>query len=217
MVNNAQLWGGLFWLAIAAYVTWAGRDLGLGKLSEPGSGFALFWIGLMMCALAASVIVQAITKGSETLESYWEGTRWPKVLMVIVLLLVFGFYFERLGFLICAVGLLLVLMRDVNPLDWRVLPSILLLLLAFLIDFAADIPGLKSLIAHVPTAPFGLGTMHMIVAAFALLLVNLKHGDAVRWPTALAVTFGSAFGVWYVLTKLLKIQIPNGVMTPLLG
>lgn len=217
MAKNAQMWGGLFWLAIAAYITWAGKDLGLGKLSEPGSGFALFWIGLIMCALSLSVIAQAVLKGSETLASYWEGTRWPKVLMVVVLLLVFGFYFERLGFVICAIGLLLVLMRDVNPLDWRVLPSVILLALAFLIDFAAYIPGLKTVVALVPPAPFGLGTMHMIVAAFALLLVNLQPGDSVKWPLALAVTFGASLGVWYVLTKVLKIQMPNGVLAPLLG
>lgn len=217
MAKNAQLWGGLFWLAIAAYVTWSGKDLGLGKLSEPGSGFALFWIGLIMCALSASVIVQAVFKGSETLSSYWEGTRWPKILMVVILLLVFGFYFERLGFVICAIGLLLVLMRDVDPLTWRVLPSVILLALAFLVDFAAYVPGLAGLLARVPPAPFGLGTMHMIVAAFALLLVNLQPGDAVKWPLALVVTFGAAFGVWYVLTKLLKIQMPNGVLAPLLG
>lgn len=217
MAKNAQLWGGLFWLAIAAYITWAGRDLGLGKLSEPGSGFALFWIGLNMVALSLSVIVHSVLKGSETLASYWEGTRWPKVLLVVVLLLVFGFYFEPLGFVICAIGLLLVLMRDVDPLDWRVLPSVLLLVLALAIDYAQHVPGLTGWVKQLPQAPFGLGTMHLIVLAVAMLLTNLRHGDAVRWPTALAVTFGSTLGVWYVLTKLLKIQMPNGVLTPLLG
>lgn len=217
MVRNAQLWGGLFWLAIGAFVTWSGRDLGLGKLSEPGSGFALFWIGLMMCALAASIIAQAFIRDKETLASYWEGTCWPKVLLVIVLLLVFGAYFERLGFLICAVGVLLVLMRDVNPLDWRVLPSAILLGLALLIDLAHSLPILSGYLAHIPPLPLGLGTMHMIVLGIILLLVNLRHGDAVRWPVALPVTFGSAFGVWWLLTKALKIQMPNGVLAPLLG
>ncbi len=217
MAKNAQMWGGLFWFAIAAYVTWAGRDLGLGKLSEPGSGFALFWIGVIMCALSLSVIVQAVLRGGETLASYWTGTRWPKVLLVVVLLLVFGFYFERLGFVICALGLLLVLMRDVDPLTWRVLPSVLLIATAMLIDFAPLIPGLSAVAKDVGPAPLGLSSMHLIVAGVALLLVALRHGDSVRWPAAVVVTFGATFGVWYVLTKLLKIQMPNGVLTPLLG
>lgn len=217
MAKNAQLCGGLFWLAISAYVTWAGLDLGLGKLSEPGSGFALFWIGLIMCALSLSVVVPAAVNGSEALSSYWEGTRWPKVLLVVVLLLVFGFYFERLGFMICAIAVLLVLMRDVDPLDWRVAPSAALILLAMLIDLAQSVPVLASWAAHVPSAPFNLGTMHLIVLGLILLLVNLRHGDAVRWPMAVAVTFGSSFGIWWLMTKALKIQIPNGVLTPLFG
>lgn len=154
MVGNAQMWGALFWLAIALFVTWAGRDLGLGKLSEPGSGFALFWIGLIMTALSLFTLVQAVTKGSESLASLWKGTRWQKVLLIVVLLLVFGFFFERLGFVVCSLGLLLILMFFVDPVK----------------------PGL-----------------------------------------ALVVSIGATFGVWYVLTKMLKIQMPNGILAPLLG
>lgn len=219
MIANAQIWGGAFWLAIALYVTWAGKDLGLGKLAEPGSGFALFWIGLIMCALAASVLVQAILKGGDHVASYWEGTRWPKVLLVIVMLLVFGFYFEALGFIICAVGLLLVLMRDVDPIDRRVLPSVLLLGTAMTIDVARLFPGFAWYFQQIPEAPLGisLSTMHLIVAAIILLLVLLRHADPVRWSLALPVVFGSTIGVWYVLTKMLRIQMPNGVLTPWLG
>ena len=119
MIANAQMWGALFWLAIGAYVTWAGKDLGLGKLAEPGSGFALFWIGLIMCALAASELYKAVMKGGDNIASYWEGTRWEKVLLVTVMLLVFGFLFEFLGFIICSVVMLLVLMLFVDPVPPR--------------------------------------------------------------------------------------------------
>ena len=115
LLGNSQFWGGLFWLAIGGYVTYAGRDLGLGTLHDPGSGFALFWIGLIMSGLALSITATAITRGGESLASLWHGTRWEKVLIVTVLLLVFGFLFERLGFLICAIALLLVLMLFIDP------------------------------------------------------------------------------------------------------
>ena len=219
MVANAQMWGALFWLAIAMFVTWSGKDLGLGKTAEPGSGFALFWIGLIMCVLAASVLVQAILKGGENIATLWVGTRWPKVLLVVVMLLVFGFYFEPLGFVICAIGLLMVLMRDVDPLDRRVLPSVALLAVALAIDFAHMFPWTARYFFQMPSLPMGieLGAMHLIVAAVALLLINLRHADPVRWSLALPVIFGSAIGVWYVLNKLLRIQLPNGVLTPWLG
>ena len=76
------------------------------------------------------------------------------MLLIVVLLLVFGFFFERLGFVVCSLGLLLILMFFVDPVK----------------------PGL-----------------------------------------ALVVSIGATFGVWYVLTKMLKIQMPNGILAPLLG
>lgn len=115
MVRNAQMWGGLFWLAIGLFVTFNGRSLGLGTLHDPGSGFALFWIGLIMSGLAASVTTTAVLKGSESLASLWKDTRWEKVLIVTTLLVVFGFLFDVLGFIPCSIALLLVLMLFIDP------------------------------------------------------------------------------------------------------
>ncbi len=120
MIRNSELWGGLFWMAIGAYVTWAGHDVGLGPLSEPGPGFAFFWIGILMSALALGVIGQALICGGPTLASLWAGTRWRKVLVIIALLLVYGAGFEAIGFVPCTLALLLVLMWFIDLVDWRV-------------------------------------------------------------------------------------------------
>lgn len=119
MLANAQIWGGLFWLAIGAYVAWSGWKLDLGKLSEPGSGFALFWLGLIMCALSANEVVKAAVKGGETFAELWKDTRWQKVLLVTVMLLVFGFAFEAIGFIVCSLAMLLILMLFVDPVEPR--------------------------------------------------------------------------------------------------
>ena len=103
MLAKAEIWAGLFWLAIGAYVAWAGRDLGLGTLHEPGSGFALFWIGLLMVALSLLVIAPAAVRPSPSLASLWDGVR---------------FGFERVGFIPGAIALLLVLMLFVDPVGW---------------------------------------------------------------------------------------------------
>lgn len=122
MLAKAELWGGLFWLAIGAYVAWAGQDLGLGTLHEPGSGFALFWIGLLMVALSLLVVAPALRTPSPSLAALWDGTRWGRILVVVGLLLVFGFSFERVGFIPGAVVLLLVLMLFVDPVGrWKAL------------------------------------------------------------------------------------------------
>ena len=154
MIRNSELWGGLFWLAVGAFVTWAGRDLGLGRLSEPGPGFAFYWVGILMCGLSLVVIAQALVRGGPSLASLWAGTRWRKVLVIIALLLVYGAGFQAFGFLACTLALLLVLMWFVDPVDWR---------------------------------------LAVIIAVLA------------------------TFGVWAALTKWLKIQLPAGVLTGILG
>ena len=154
MIRNSELWGGLFWLAVSAFVTWEGRELGLGRLSEPGVGFAIFWVGILMCGLSLAVIGQALVSGGPSLASLWADTRWRKVLVIIALLLVYGAGFQAIGFIVCTLALLLVLMWFVDPVDWRV---------------------------------------------------------------ATIIAVAATFGVWGALTKWLKIQLPAGVLTGILG
>jgi len=153
VLRNSEIWGGLFWLALGAFITWEGRDMGLGRASEPGAGFAFFWIGLLMCGLAAGVIGQALLSGGPDVGSLWAATRWPKVLIVVALLIAYAFAFERIGFIPCTLALLLIIMWFVDP---------------------------------------------------------------VRWWLALLVAGGATFGVWVVLTKVLRIQLPQGVLEGIL-
>ena len=154
LLRNAQLWGGLVWLAFGAFIAYQGYELGLGHTHEPGSGFAIFWLGLLIAAFSLSIILSAVQEGSEDIASLWKDTRWGRVLLIILLLLVFGFLFEAIGFIVCSLVLLLVLMRLVDP---------------------------------------------------------------VPWTTALVTSIGATFGVWYTLSKLLLIQLPNGLLSPWLG
>ena len=124
MIRNSELWGGLFWLAIGGYVIWAGHDVGLGRLNQPGPGLAFYWIGVLMSALSLGIIGQALLSGGPTLSSLWAGTRWGKVLVVVGLLLVYGVGFEAIGFIPCTLALLLVLMWFVDPVKWWLAPII---------------------------------------------------------------------------------------------
>ncbi len=120
MFRNSELWGGLVWLAFAVATSVFGWRLGLGQATDPGSGFAVFWIGLIASGLALVVIVQAVMHGGPSLASLWAGTRWPKIVLVTSVLLVFGAFFESIGFVLCSILLLLVLMRLVDTVAWRI-------------------------------------------------------------------------------------------------
>jgi putative tricarboxylic transport membrane protein len=127
VIRKTELWGGLFWLLLGLAVARAGLDLGLGRLNEPGSGLVLFWIGAGMCGLAAIVLLSAFRHGGEDLASLWSGKRWGKLLLVCALMLAYALLFERVGFIVLSLALLLVLMFLVDPVKWWIAVPVSLL------------------------------------------------------------------------------------------
>jgi putative tricarboxylic transport membrane protein len=90
-LNNSELWGGLIGLALGGFVIWQGVRLKLGTINDPGSGYVLFYTGILMCVFAASIIISAITEGGPTLASRWDNVSWSKPLLVIACLTAFSF------------------------------------------------------------------------------------------------------------------------------
>ncbi|MBX9820557.1 MAG: tripartite tricarboxylate transporter TctB family protein [Afipia birgiae] len=117
-LNNSELWGGLVGLAFGIFVIWAGYKLKIGSINDPGSGFVLFYTGILMCLFALSIIVAAITEGGPTVRSLWAGTRWTKPLVVIGCLALFASLLQPLGFLLSSIPLLLLLLRVIDPVRW---------------------------------------------------------------------------------------------------
>lgn len=118
MIRKAEVWGGLFWLGVGVFVTWQGYEMGLGKLHEPGSGFAFFWIGILMVVLAVVTVVEGVLTSGPDLASLWRDTRWGRILVITLLLLVYGTLFEFVGFIPLTLGLLLILMFFIDPVKW---------------------------------------------------------------------------------------------------
>ena len=82
-LNNAELWGGLIGLALAGFVTWSGLKLKLGTINDPGSGYVLFYTGILMCLFSSAIIIAALTEGGPTFGSRWRDARWTKPVIVI--------------------------------------------------------------------------------------------------------------------------------------
>ena len=103
---NAQALGAVVWLAFSGFLIWAGHDLGIGQLSEPGGGFLIFWGGVLIAIFAGWMVVESLQSGAASLASLWEGTRWGKVCVVVVALLVYAGLLSSLGFLLAnSIGL----------------------------------------------------------------------------------------------------------------
>ncbi len=117
-LNNSELWGGLVSLTLGVFVVWSGYKLKIGGIHDPGSGFVVFYTGILMCLFAASIIVAAVTEGGPTIGSLWAGTRWTKPLIVTGCLTLFAFLLQPFGFLLSAIPLLLLLLRVIDPVRW---------------------------------------------------------------------------------------------------
>ncbi|BBK37063.1 tripartite tricarboxylate transporter TctB [Allostella sp. ATCC 35155] len=115
---KADLPSGMLWLGIGVFVAYEGYDLGLGVPSDPGSGFVLFWAGLLMAGLALVQLAASVRgHGGGPIAAMWPGPLWWKPVAAIVALAIYGTFLLPVGFLISTVVFLLVLMLavDRNP------------------------------------------------------------------------------------------------------
>lgn len=162
-MRTGEILAAAFWLAIALGVAWAGADLGLGVLSNPGSGSMIFWVGVVMTGLSLATLIVAVRQpAGDGLGSLWHGTRWWLVPYVAVLLALYAWLMPMLGFLTCTVLFLFILFMTIDRQGWIAPP-----LGAVLITAAAYIVFHR-----------GLGT-------------QLPAGEAERWLTThLPVIFG---------------------------
>src|SRR5262245_6836737 len=116
--NNSELWGGLIGLALGIFVLRSGLKLKLGTIHDPGSGFVLFYTGILMCAFAATIIAASLTEGGPTFGSRWKDARWTKPVVVIACLTAFALALDWVGFLLSSIPLTLLLMRLIDPVRW---------------------------------------------------------------------------------------------------
>lgn len=151
-LNNSELWGGLIGLALGGFVIWSGLKLKLGTINDPGSGYVLFYTGILMCVFAGSIIVSAVTEGGPTLASRWENARWSKPLLVIFCLIAFSFALEPLGFLLSSIPLMLLLLRLIDPVRWTLAVPI-----AVCVPLGMWWVLKKLLLIQLPSGLFGIG------------------------------------------------------------
>ncbi|MBI5260509.1 MAG: tripartite tricarboxylate transporter TctB family protein [Bradyrhizobium sp.] len=151
-LNNSELWGGLIGLALGGFVIWSGLKLKLGTINDPGSGYVLFYTGILMCVFATAIIVAAIAEGGPTLASRWENARWTKPALIIACLIAFSLALEPLGFLLSSIPLMLLLLRLIDPVRWS-----LAIPIAVLVPLGMWWVLKRLLLIQLPSGAFGIG------------------------------------------------------------
>lgn len=120
-MRAADILSTLFWLAAALGIAWAGFDLRLGTLNDPGSGFMIFWVGVVMTGLCLATLVAALrAPAGGSLRALWAGLRWRHVPYVAALLALYAWLMPTLGFPLMSALLLMVLFKTIEPQGWAV-------------------------------------------------------------------------------------------------
>lgn len=151
-LDNSELWGGIVGLVLGIFVVWSGYRLKIGGIHDPGSGFVVFYAGILMCLFALSITVGAAMEGGPTIGSLWKGRRWTKPLIVIGCLAAFAFLLQPLGFLLSVIPLLLLLLRVIDPVRWS-----LAIPLAVLAPVCVWWVLKHGLLIQLPSGIFGIG------------------------------------------------------------
>jgi putative tricarboxylic transport membrane protein len=107
----------LFWVALGILVCYGATRLGLGSITEPGSGFIFFWSGLILVILSFMVLAEGLGSTEETVHETGEAN-WVKIALVLLSLVLYAFFLERLGFVLMTFVLLSFLMGWIERINW---------------------------------------------------------------------------------------------------
>lgn len=109
--------GALFWIAAGLLACYGATRLGLGSVTEPGAGFIFFWSGLILVVLSLIVLADSVRSSADTAPEMGE-MNWTKIALVLLSLLLYAFFLERIGFLLTTFALLTFLLACIEGTSW---------------------------------------------------------------------------------------------------
>ena len=111
----------LFWMAIALFFIYGAIQMGVGTLSDPGTGFFAFLAGSFIVLMALFVFFQSFFRGrgfQAKLSSLWPGGGWRRPIVVSFLMVGYCFILEGVGFLLSSILLLSIMFIWVVNFSW---------------------------------------------------------------------------------------------------
>ena len=106
-----------FWIALGILVCYGAIRLGIGTASEPGSGFIFFWSGLILVVLSLLAFAESRRDGDEANPGTGAMNR-RKIALVLLALLSYAFFLEKLGFALTTFLLMSFLLAIIEAKHW---------------------------------------------------------------------------------------------------
>lgn len=106
------------WFCTGLFITLYAPQFDLGTASAPGSGFMPFLAGILMCIFSAVTFGQAYFNQDRKSEKLWGNIQLQKLIFVALGLLIYTFFLDVVGFLICTFLLIFFFIRFVGSENW---------------------------------------------------------------------------------------------------
>jgi putative tricarboxylic transport membrane protein len=134
-MKRHDLISSLVWFCAGLFIALYSPQFDLGNLKEPGSGFAPFLAGVLMCILSGITFSQATLEKAGDIKNLWEKVQFGKIIFVFLTLCFYTLLVEKVGFLICTFLLILILIRFTRQHTWleSLLWAVLTSALSFLV------------------------------------------------------------------------------------
>jgi putative tricarboxylic transport membrane protein len=139
-LRDAEKSSSLFLLLLALVILYESARLGLGSVGSPGPGFLPFWGATV---LFVTSVIQFLLKvfskikepKEEREESFLLGRGWRKVLYIILALVIYTIFLEKIGFILCVFFLMVFLLTVIEARRWYIilLESVLITLISYVI------------------------------------------------------------------------------------
>jgi putative tricarboxylic transport membrane protein len=119
-MKSRDIIASIFWLLIGAGLIYEGYRAELGTLQEPGSGFVIFWMGIVIVGLSLVLLLVTLFKPppGEEQPSPWFGPGLTKVLIISGALLAYAYALIPLGFLLTTFLFMFFLFKAINLQGW---------------------------------------------------------------------------------------------------
>jgi putative tricarboxylic transport membrane protein len=149
-MNWGQVLPAIIWLGIGTAIASGAYRLGIGALNNPGPGLFPFVIGLGMAVLSLGVAATSVRSAPVTAVSA-APRHMGAALAVIGALAFYALALERIGYVLCTLVFLLVLLSVLGRRSWAVCVAASVLITAG--SYLIFAKGLK---INLPVGPLGL-------------------------------------------------------------
>jgi putative tricarboxylic transport membrane protein len=107
------------WAALGIAVIYLATSLGVGQIDAPGPGLMSMLVGILMTLVAAGSFILQLVNRTEIAYEPWPASALVRIGGLIVLLILYIAFLEKIGFVIDTFALLVILFAVFSRIRWH--------------------------------------------------------------------------------------------------